>query len=96
MGDQAKCGIATNFNTGTTVGMAANIFGSGIQRNLIPSFSWGGTQGFITHRIDKMLETTDLVMRRRNKYLSDRHKGVLKSIFIQTQYERTWELRPDN
>ena len=96
MGDHAKCGIATNFNTGTTVGMAANIFGSGIQRNLIPSFSWGGTQGFITHRIDKMLETTDLVMRRRNKYLSDHQKRVLKSIFNQTQYERTWELRPDN
>ena len=35
MGDYTKCGIASQFNTGTTVGMGANILGSGIQKNLI-------------------------------------------------------------
>ncbi|MAJ51900.1 MAG: glucose-1-phosphate thymidylyltransferase [Flammeovirgaceae bacterium] len=93
MGDHTKCSIASKFNTGTTVGIGANIFGSEVQKNLIPSFSWGVKQGFITHRIDKMLKSTELVMKRKSKNLEDQQRGVLKSIFIQTQYERTWENR---
>ncbi|MDD2822415.1 MAG: GlmU family protein, partial [Flavobacterium sp.] len=41
MGDHSKCGINTMFNTGTVVGVSANIFGSGFPRNFVPSFSWG-------------------------------------------------------
>ncbi len=43
MGDHSKCGINTMFNTGTVVGVSANIFGAGFPRNFIPSFSWGGS-----------------------------------------------------
>lgn len=42
MGDHSKCGINTMFNTGTVVGVNANIFGSGFPRNFVPSYSWGG------------------------------------------------------
>ena len=42
LADHSKCGINTMFNTGTVVGVSANIFGSGFPRNFIPSFSWGG------------------------------------------------------
>jgi len=35
MGDHSKCGISTMFNTGTVVGVSANIFGAGYQPNLI-------------------------------------------------------------
>ena len=45
MADHSKCGINTMFNTGTVVGVCANIFGTGFPRNFIPSFSWGGPQG---------------------------------------------------
>jgi UDP-N-acetylglucosamine diphosphorylase/glucosamine-1-phosphate N-acetyltransferase len=38
MGDHSKCGINTMFNTGTVVGVSANIFGSGFPRNFVPSF----------------------------------------------------------
>ena len=79
MGDHTKCSIASKFNTGTTVGIGANIFGSEVQKNLIPSFSWGVKQGFITHRIDKMLKSTELVMNRKSKNLEDQQRGVLKS-----------------
>ena len=44
MGDHSKCGINTMFNTGTVVGVSANIFGDGFPRNFIPSFSWGAQQ----------------------------------------------------
>ena len=45
MGDHSKCGINTMFNTGTVVGVSANIFGSGFPRNFVSSFSWGGHSG---------------------------------------------------
>ena len=53
MGDHSKCGINTMFNTGTVVGVNANIFGSGFPRNFIPSFSWGGAHGFSTYQLKK-------------------------------------------
>jgi hypothetical protein len=49
MGDHSKCGINTMFNTGTVIGVSANIFGSGFPRNFVPSFSWGGAAGFTTY-----------------------------------------------
>jgi hypothetical protein len=65
MGDHSKCGINTMFNTGTVIGVSANIFGSGFPRNFVPSFSWGGASGF-TYITKKAFETARLVMGRRN------------------------------
>ena len=48
MGDHSKSGINTMFNTGTVMGVACNIFGSGFPRNFVPSFSWGGNHGYKT------------------------------------------------
>ena len=42
MGDHSKSSIGTTFNTGTTVGIGCNIFGSGFPPKYIPNFSWGG------------------------------------------------------
>ena len=42
MGDHSKTAINTQLNTGTVVGVAANIFKSGFPPNLVNSFSWGG------------------------------------------------------
>ncbi|MBF4983067.1 glucose-1-phosphate thymidylyltransferase, partial [Nonlabens mediterrranea] len=49
LGDHSKCGINTMFNTGTVVGVSANIYGAGYPRNFIPSFNWGGPQGNMTY-----------------------------------------------
>src|SRR5690606_37642860 len=62
MGDHSKCGINTMFNTGTVVGVSANIFGSGFPRNFVPSFSWGGSGGFTTYKTDKAFEVAKVVM----------------------------------
>jgi UDP-N-acetylglucosamine diphosphorylase/glucosamine-1-phosphate N-acetyltransferase len=81
MGDHSKCGINTMFNTGTVAGVSSNIFGSGFPRNFIPSFSWGGAQGFTTYRFEHAIETAQLVMQRRNTELTDNDKDILKYIF---------------
>ena len=91
MGDHSKCGINTMFNTGTVVGVAANIFGDGFPRNFIPSFSWGGASGFVTHQLDKALETAEIVLRRRGKLLDETDRKILEFIFNHAASYRTWE-----
>jgi len=81
MGDHSKCGINTMFNTGTVVGVSANIFGAGFPRNFIPSFSWGGAGGFSTYRLEKAYETASRMVQRRKKTLQPIDKRILLYIF---------------
>ncbi|QAA83048.1 glucose-1-phosphate thymidylyltransferase [Aequorivita sp. H23M31] len=84
MGDHSKCGINTMFNTGTVVGVSANIFGSGFPRNFIPSFSWGGSGGYTTYKTDKAYEVAKIVMSRRNVDFSDVDAKILDYVFETT------------
>lgn len=81
MGDHSKCGINTMFNTGTVVGVSANIFGSGYPRNFIPSFSWGGAAGFTTYLTKKAFEVTEVVMSRRQLEFTDIDKDIMNHVF---------------
>ena len=86
MGDHSKCGINTMFNTGTVVGVSANIFGSGFPRNFIPSFSWGGASGFTTYVTKKAFETARLVMKRRNVDFDEKEAAILEHVFQETTF----------
>ena len=88
MGDHSKCGINTMFNTGTVVGVGANIFGSGFPRNFIPSFSWGGKSGFIIHKLEKFFSTAEKVMKRRSIPFTDIDKKVLLEVYNMTKRYR--------
>jgi len=81
MGDHSKCGINTMFNTGTVVGVSANIFGPGFPKTFIPSFSWGGADGFTDYKMEKVLETANRVMDRRGMQLSEDDRSILSYIF---------------
>ena len=84
MGDHSKCGINTMFNTGTVVGVSANIFGSGFPRNFIPSFSWGGSAGMITYKTNKAFEVAKVVMSRRDIAFTEIDVQILEHIFKET------------
>ncbi|MCF8380498.1 MAG: GlmU family protein [Bacteroidales bacterium] len=88
MGDHSKCGINTMFNTGTVVGVNANIFGSGFPRNFIPSFSWGGAHGFSEFSINKAFEVAEKVMSRRGIEFDDTEKNILSTLFELTKKYR--------
>ncbi len=88
MGDHSKCGINTMFNTGTVVGVSANIFGAGFPRNFVPSFSWGGASGFTTYMTKKAFETAKIVMSRRNVDFDAREAGILETVFELTKEYR--------
>ena len=81
MGDHSKCGINTMFNTGTVVGVSANIFGDGFPRQIIPSFSWGGASGFTDYQINKALKVAKLVMERRKLELTVTDAEILTHIY---------------
>ncbi|PKP13532.1 MAG: glucose-1-phosphate thymidylyltransferase [Bacteroidetes bacterium HGW-Bacteroidetes-3] len=88
MGDHSKCAINTMFNTGTVIGVSANIYGSNFPRNFIPSFSWGGAAGFSTYQLDKVNETVKLVMKRRNVDFDEKEKRILEYVFDITEKYR--------
>ncbi|MGK7394258.1 MAG: GlmU family protein [Candidatus Cyclobacteriaceae bacterium M3_2C_046] len=94
MGDHSKCGINTMFNTGTVVGVSANIFGAGFPRTFIPSFAWGGAAGFSTFALHKVYETAELVMQRRNVDLTEADKAILTHVFEVSRKYRKWEAKP--
>lgn len=85
MGDHSKCGINTMFNTGTVVGVSANIFGSGFPRNFVPSFSWGGAAGFSTYITKKAFETARIVMSRRHVEFTEQDAAILEHIFEESK-----------
>ncbi|MBI2967275.1 MAG: glucose-1-phosphate thymidylyltransferase [Bacteroidetes bacterium] len=89
MGDHSKCGINTMFNTGTVVGVCANIFGSGFPRKFIPDFSWGGAHGFQVYEPDKAFEVAQEVYKRRDKGFDDTEKEILIRVFEITKQYRS-------
>ncbi|XOV92501.1 MAG: putative sugar nucleotidyl transferase [Bacteroidota bacterium] len=91
MGDHSKAGINTMFNTGTSAGVAANIFGGGFPRQIIPSFSWGGSRGFMTYDFNKAISTIQNVFGRRDIELSDEDIKIFEHIFKETSAVRSWE-----
>jgi UDP-N-acetylglucosamine diphosphorylase/glucosamine-1-phosphate N-acetyltransferase len=88
MGDHSKSGINTMFNTGTVVGVSANIFGAGFPRNFVPSFSFGGPQGFSVYNLEKASEVATLVMKRRNIEFTEIDKEIFRNIFNLTEKYR--------
>ena len=91
MGDHSKCGINTMFNTGTVVGVSANIFGGGFPRTFIPSFSWGGSAGFQTYRPDKAFETIERVRARRDREFDVTDRLIYLRVFEDSVQYRTWD-----
>lgn len=92
MGDHSKCGINTMFNTGTVVGVNANIFGGGFPRNFIPSYSWGGSGGFTTFLTKKAFEVARVVMSRRDLEFTKHEEQILEHVFEETkQWRKNFE-----
>ncbi|MDO6600607.1 GlmU family protein [Tenacibaculum sp. 1_MG-2023] len=90
MGDHSKCGINTMFNTGTVIGVSANIFGSGFPRNFVPSYSWGGASGFTEYKTNKVFEVAKVVMSRRNIVFDEKEQAILEHVFEETKQYRNY------
>ena len=90
MGDHSKCSINTMFNTGTVVGVSANIFGNGFPPKFVPSFAWGGSEGLITYRLEDALEVAQRVYERRKMDFNLIEKDLFRNLFENTTKYRAW------
>ncbi|MCP4589963.1 MAG: hypothetical protein GY842_04410 [bacterium] len=88
MGDHSKSGINTMFNTGTVVGVGCNCYGAGFPPKYMPSFLWGGAEGFVEHQLDKFLGTAEKVMGRRKRQMTAAYRTMLQKVFELTAAER--------
>jgi len=91
LGDHSKCAINTMFNTGTIAGVSSNIFGVVFPRTIIPSFSWGGGNGYTTYQLSKAFDTAAKVMARRGVTFDKEDEQILAKVFEMTSSERSWE-----
>lgn len=93
MGDHSKCGINTMFNTGTVVGVSANLWGAGFHRNFVPSFYWGNSvAGYTTFKVEKAIEIAQIVMNRRNIEFNKTEEKILRYIYEYTEDYRNMVL----
>ncbi len=91
MGDHSRCGINTMFNTGTSVGMATNVYGAGYPPGMIPSFSWGGKEAFTTYDLEKAKQTAAIAMRRKTKEWSTQDDTIFEEVYRRSKPYRSWE-----
>ena len=90
MGDFTKAGISTMFNTGTVVGVSANVFGSNFQPKHVSSFSWGGAiDGYTVYRLEKALQVAAEAFKRRNMPFDKQTEAILREVFT---LERTRQM----
>jgi UDP-N-acetylglucosamine diphosphorylase/glucosamine-1-phosphate N-acetyltransferase len=88
MGDHAKCGINTMFNTGTVAGVCANIFGSGYPPKHIPAFAWGGAEGFRAAVPEQVFNTCQRMMERRHVPFTQEDEAILRHVLHNTASHR--------
>lgn len=91
IGDHSKLGISTMLNSGTVVGVGANVFGEGFPRKLVPSFAWGGPTGFNTFKLNKFEETARSAMSLKGTFFSDSDRMLLQAVFEMTRPYRIWD-----
>lgn len=88
MGDHSKSGINTMFNTGTVIGVSSNIYGSGYQRNFIPSFMWGGVHGLKTYNFNKSVEVAKAMFTRRQMEFDKTEEDIFKHVYRLTHNDK--------
>ncbi|TXC76946.1 putative sugar nucleotidyl transferase [Luteibaculum oceani] len=81
MGDHSKSAINTQFNTGTTVGVFANVFTSKFPPKHIKSFAWMGEDKEDKFNLEKAYEVALRVMERREVPLTDADKRLLEYLY---------------
>ncbi len=80
MGDHSRAGINTMFNTGTVVGVCANVFDAGFPPKHVPSFSWGGANGWSAYDPAKALVNATRMMERRQVPLTAVDEAILMHV----------------
>lgn len=80
IGDHSKLGINCTINTGTVIGVGANLWGSPLIDTFIPDFSWGMANELRPYRLQAFFWTANEVKQRRKLQLSAAEKELYREI----------------
>jgi hypothetical protein len=78
MGDYSRTAINSSINTGTVIGVAANVFGELLLPKVIDSFSWGLNHQY---EFEKAMRDINNWKQFKHKQLTDVERNILKYIF---------------
>jgi hypothetical protein len=78
-GDHAKTAIGTLLDTGTVVGVGANVFGEVRPPKFVPPFAWGGSGSRMER--EGFLAVAERVMPRRQVSVTDAVRAALGAIY---------------
>jgi UDP-N-acetylglucosamine diphosphorylase/glucosamine-1-phosphate N-acetyltransferase len=84
MGDYVKTSINTSFNSGTVIGICANIFEfAHLTDKFIPSFAWGG-QTENRYELEKLLEEINKWMEMKGEILDQTSKEKIITLYLKS------------
>lgn len=76
--DYVRTGISTMLNTGTVIGLGANVFGADFQQKYIPPFQWGSDN---KTELVKFFHTIEIMKKRRGQSLNEAEKLLISKIY---------------
>ena len=79
MGDHSKTAINTQLNSGTTIGVFANLFSAGFPSKYIPNFAWGVSAE--KYRLEEAFAVAERVMARRGIAFDEKEQDILQWLF---------------
>ena len=78
VGDYSRFAIQSSINTGSYIGVSANIFGNGLLPKFIPNFTWGIVPGY---QIDKAIEDIGNWKQLKGFVMTEEEKQVLLMLY---------------
>jgi UDP-N-acetylglucosamine diphosphorylase/glucosamine-1-phosphate N-acetyltransferase len=81
VGDHVKLGIGVLLNSGSAIGTGCNLFGGGMLPKVVPCFVWGGDGQYQEYDLDRMLQTAEIAMSRREVEKSEAQTELLRYVF---------------
>jgi UDP-N-acetylglucosamine diphosphorylase/glucosamine-1-phosphate N-acetyltransferase len=80
-GDYSRCGIGTTLNTGTVVGIGANLFDTGFPAKYIPSYSWGSPQELKPYRKEEWFQMAEQTKKLKKQTLTAADRVLLEAVW---------------
>lgn len=77
MGDYSRFAILSRINTGSYIGVSANVFGQGLLPKFLPNFTWGVINGY---HLEKVFDDINNWQKLKGGQISTAEKQVLKHL----------------
>lgn len=82
IGDFSKIGIGVLINTGTVIGVGANVFFEGeLIRKYVPNFAWGGKEPYRRFPLPRFIDMVRAMFLRRGKKLDENTESLIVSLY---------------